>query len=298
MSNEIENTAENLNDEVVAAYNEILMQLKDAKKVTTETPIEEERLAVIESFTKETPEDAMQHFDEIKRILNHSLEDVRDQYLTEQKKLLQIADAIESKSKALADLHQIEVNLDSLSALLLAHREKSAAFEKEMEERRSQFEAEMTSKQKEFQQEEQKFISQRELTRMKERNQYEIAKRTQEQELSAIRQKFEKDMSQREARINANEQALSQLEQLREKVERFPVELEEAIKNTEESVTRSLTLKFDYEMQLAQKEMRLYQQTIETLETKIALLESNISRFESLKSSFSRLLLEPAENAG
>jgi len=279
-----------INDEVVAAYNEILLQLKDSKKTVVEDPIEIEKAEIIEELTKETPEDTTQHFENLRRSLINGVEDIREQYLSEQKKLLDLASAIESKTAALNNLHKIEINLDSLAQLIRIQKEKSAQFEKEIFERKNKLNHEISEKQKEFLQEEQRHLSERDMNRMKERNQYEANKRLLEQELITARQKFEKDVAQREARILENEKSLSQLKQLQEKVARFPEEIEQAKQTTEESVTQNLTLKFDYEMQLAKKEMRIYEQTISSLEAKIALLESNIARFESLKESFSRLL--------
>lgn len=283
-----------INDEVVAAYNEILFQLQDVKKSIPVDPGEKEKEETIEKLTAETPEHTTQHFEMLRRTLINGIEDIREKYLSEQKKLIDLSNAIETKTKFIKNLHAIEINIDSLSALIQLQSEKKDKFEKEMAEKKDQLNQEIITKQKEWQLEEKEYITERDIHRTKERNQYEATKRALEQELLSNRQKFEKEMAQREARIIENEKLLEQIKQLQEKIMRFPSELDKAKQETEIAITKNLTTNFDYEMQLAKKEMRIYEQTIATLETKISLLESNILRFESLKESFSRLL-NPSE---
>lgn len=286
-------------NEVVAAYNELLHKLKETKK-TPEievSPFTEEEQQFVEEIAKIEPNDCAKNFDKLKFSINEALEDLREDFLSAQKKMTTLTRAIEIKTKELADIHSIEVNVASLSALLLAQKEKSAEFEQEMQMRKHHFEQEMMQKRREWQQEEQKYIYQRDFAREKDRSQYEIAKRTLEQELLTKRLEFQNEVKDRETRIAKTEHELNQLRQLQDQVAQFPTELQLAVKKTEENITQQLTLKFDYEAQLLQKEIKLYEQTISTLETKIAMLEANLAHFESLKNSFNRISFGGAQNA-
>src|SRR5207248_3709589 len=138
--------------------------------------------------------------------------------------------------------------------------------EKDMQERMQHFEQETLQKHREWQQEEQKYIYQRDVSREKERNQYEIAKRNLDQELMSKRLEFHNEIKDREARIVAGEPELDQLQFLQEKVAQFPSDLQKAVKKAEETITQQLTSKFEYESQLQQKEIQLHEQTIATLE--------------------------------
>jgi hypothetical protein len=282
--------------EVIVAYHELLHKLKETKKSPQqEDPIKEEKKRTVERIAKETPTESANHFENLKRSLNSSIDDVKERYLAEQKTLILLVQGIELKTNELAELHDIKVNIDTLSALLLAQKEKSTAFEKEMNEARQHFEQEMVEKHREWQQEEQKYVYQRDLAREKDRNRYEMAKHSLEQELTSMRFKAQKEFDEREARIVANEQDLQRLEQYKEKIAQMPEELRKAVQKAEETLTKQLTTKFDYEAQLLQKEIKLNEQTVATLEAKISMLETNISHFESLKNSFNRLLFNSNE---
>jgi hypothetical protein len=297
--------------EVVAAYHELLHKLKNNKQsqhhhmevigeegdeelqhVTEERSIREnssvEQEKFIEAVIRETPTECARNIDSLKHVLNDALEDVKEKYLGEQRKLIAIIDAIETKTRKISEIYDIEVNLDTLSALVMAQKEKTRIFDQEMQERRQQLDQEIIQRRREMQQEEQKYVYQRDLTREKERNRYEMAKRDLEQELTVLRQQTYKEFEEREARIASNEA-------LNEKIEQFPDELRAAVQKAKEATTKQLTVTFEYENQLAQKEIKLCEQKIATLEAKISMLETNITHFESLKNSFNHLLFNKAE---
>lgn len=66
--------------------------------------------------------------------------------MAEFKKLTQLQEAIKIESKSIEDIYQIKVNADSLSALLLAQKEKKQEFEGEMAKSRNEFEEQMQEK--------------------------------------------------------------------------------------------------------------------------------------------------------
>lgn len=285
--------------EVVAAYHELLHKLKQNKKpavhlagvddvedeyVDTETRVEK----FAEEVSREKPNDYSRAIDNLKHGVIDAIDEVREKFINEQKKLTALMEAIEQKNRKIAEIHDIEVNIDTLAALLLAQKEKSREFEDEMHDRRQAFEHEMSNKRKELQQEEQKYIYQRDLAREKDRNRYELAKRDLDQELVELRAKAHKELEEREHRVGT-------AEALHEKIAQFPEELRIAAQKAKDATTKQLTIQFEYENQLAQKELQIREQKIATLEAKIATLESSITHFESLKASFNHLLFKGSD---
>ncbi len=295
--------------EVVAAYEEILQKLKDPKKETAiaEPIIDEERKRVIDIIAKKAPEDFAKQFDSLKQSILYAIDDLKDKFLQEQAKLTEVVDAIELKNRELDELHGIEANVNSLAALLSAQKEKTISFEKDMNEKRQQFGLHMEQQRRDWQQEEQKFIYQRDLFREKEAARYKTeylaleqeieARRHQfEQELAVQHRQFQNEMQDRETRVIVGERELQAMQELKDKVAQIPSLVQEAARKAEENITKQLTLKFDYEAQLLNKEIRLREQTIQTLEIKVELLQSKIVHFETLKNSLNRLAFNMSDN--
>src|SRR3990167_2492983 len=298
----MENNAE-VKSDVVAAYHELLHKLKQSKKpvlhvagadddlelddaVSTDDTAQQEHF--LQEISREKPGDYARATENLKHMINTAIDDVREKCFNEQNRLLTLMDAIERKSKKIDEVHGIEVNIDTIGALNLAQKEKSRSFEEEMQDRRQQFEQEMAAKRRELQQEEQKYLYQRDLGREKDQNRYEVSKRDLDQELSELRQRVNKELEEREARVGSAE-ALS------EKISQFPEELRIAAQKAKEATTKQLTIQFEYENQLSQKEIQLRDQRIATLETNIESLESSITHFEALKNSFNHLLFSKTD---
>ena len=77
-------------------------------------------------------------------------------------------------------------------------------------------------------------------------------------------------MAERELKISEAEQ---ELKELRDIAQKFPGEMEKAIKDTEKRITEQLTKDFEFDKKLSQQqvqgETKLKDQTIETLKAKI-----------------------------
>ena len=277
--------------EVVAAYHELLHQLQQNKRPSLhvagideivsgsgedtsyrhhELTAEDEQ--ALQAAVKESPNEYVRYIDNLKFAMQNALDDVRDKFLSEQKKVTTIVNALEQKSKKIAEIHNIEVNIDTLGALIAANREKSRDFELEIQERRHELEEEIAQKRREAQHEEQKYIYQRDLAREKERNSYEMAKRDLDQELITIRDKAHKELDDREAR-------LAPLEALQDQIAQFPAEISLAVQRAKETTAKQLTAQFEHENQLLQKEVQLHLQKIATLEV----IEARLAPFEALQ---------------
>lgn len=291
MSTTLQSKESETKNEVVAAYDELLRKLKDTNKGATqaEEQVYEENEEIVVELTTQTTNDWVKQFANLQSSLTSALDDVKAKFLDEQKRLVDIVDSIEFKKRELQQINDIEINLNTLTALVMAHREKSAEFEKEMAERQYNFEQEMQLKQREWQQEEQKYLYQRDLSREKDRNQYEVTKRNLEQELAGMRLDCLNELEGRRAKISHLEHEVNQLQQYKDKVASFPEEIRAAVQAAEANVSQQLAQQFDYEKQIMQRDLKIHEQTIISLESKIHLLETKISHFESLKHSLARL---------
>lgn len=318
MSEEITVRDAEVKAEVVDAYHELLHKLKQNKKPSSSASnvveaadddmdeiiidgertiddehavedvhaIEQER--EIKALASETPEVYTRDIETLKYSVSEALNSVREKVVAEQKKLSTIMSAIDTKNRQLAEIHEIEVNVDTLSALVMAQKEKTRAFEEELHDRRQVFEQEMAQRRREWQQEEQKYIYDRDLKREKERNRYEAAQREAMQELEDLKAKVKKELDERESRIES-------AETLNERVQQFPEEMRQAVQKAKDTTAKQLTNNFEYEKQILDKELKLRDQTIATLQAKIETLETNIKHFDSLKNSFNRLLASGME---
>ena len=91
---------------------------------------------------------------------------------------------------------------------------------------------------------------------------------------------LEQEFKIREEKLAAAEKELIVL---KETVQNFPTEKQQAILDSENNLTQRLNFKYEYEAKLTQTEIegerKLYQQTIANLEAKVAKLETQIGQF-------------------
>lgn len=285
MTNEAAMSVKNENDpklEVVHAYQEVLNKLTkriSEPEMIHQKNLQEEKEQLVQAASQETPKTINSFFSQFKSHFLQTAQQLEDEFLAAQKKLAGLTETCNIRAKEIADLYEIKINADTLKALIMAQEEQRLLFETQMKEQRQFFEQEMQQRKRDWQLEEQKYNHQRDLAREKERNLYEGSKRNLDRELAAARLEFNKSCEEREAKIIEREQ---EFHLLKEKVETFPEQLQKAVQKAEEMVTKQLTMQFNYEAQLLQKEIKLYEQTVATLEAKIA-------HFESFKNSLNQL---------
>lgn len=306
-----------MKQEVVAAYNEVLNKLKVMKRVSKEEKQEKEKLeserAMVQTFEQETSQDFVKKLNGLKQFVGKYLDEIRSKLLPEYEKFHTLRQAIIFSEKELEELYTIKVNVNTLSTLLFAQKEKAAIFEKEMQERRINFENEMADHERRREHEENEFQIQREATRKKEQEQYEIKKQEMEQELREHRAKFEEEASWRETNIEARETLVSareaeyqnlknreamivareqEYQQLKEDAARFPEEMRSAVQRAEQSVTDQLTRKYEYDIRLLkielESERKLYLQ-------KTSALEEQIDQYKSLKQHYDHPYVSASE---
>jgi len=293
----------NTKNEILEAYYEMLEQVKQTKKLNKqEEKAIVDKKAIVTAATTGSPDEIVKGLATLKLIITKSLKDLEDQLLAENQTLITLQQAIAIQTQELEELYEIKVNANTLAALLLAQKEKSANFDKDMKERIAMFEQEIQQnranwkkEQEEFElvnkeqenltkklrtREEEDYIYKRNLTRTKEQDQYLEQKQLLEKELTEKRLALEQEFKIREEKLAAVEQELIML---KETVQNFPAEKQQAILDSENNLAQKLNFKYEYEAKLTQTEMegerKLYQQTIGNLEAKVAKLEAQIGQF-------------------
>lgn len=265
-------TVKNTKNEILDAYYVLLEQVKQNKKSNKhEEKAAIERKAIVAEATNSSADDIIQGLANLKLIINKSFKELEDQLLAENQKLINLKQAITICNQELEEFYEIKTNTDTLAALLLAQKEKSANFEKTMKERSLAFEQEVQEKranwkkeQEEFEaaikeqesltkklraREEEEYVYKRNLTRAKEQDQYLREKQLLETELAEKRLALEQDFKAREQQLLDAEQELATL---KEKVQNFPAEKQQAIIDAENNITQKLTFKYEYEAKLIQ----------------------------------------------
>lgn len=293
-------STKNTKNEILDAYHEVLQQLKENKKINKQDiKREQDKQAVVEHASQHTTNEIVKNLADLKLSLVKSLEDLENQLLSEHKKLIVLQQAMVIQNKDLEEIYEIKINTDTLAALLEAQKQRKEAFDKEMSTQHQQLDEEMSQKrllwkqeqvdmdffrkEQEAQQkklktrEEEEYSYKRDLDRQKERDQYEAQKHLLEKELTDKKASVEKELSEREADILMKEQELLHLKL---QVEEFPVKLQQAIADTEKTITERLQFKSEYEAKLTQKEVegerKLHQQMIAALELKITQQDQQI----------------------
>ncbi|HEX4045481.1 MAG TPA: hypothetical protein VHZ76_07445 [Gammaproteobacteria bacterium] len=308
-SNQAINKTEIKQESVVDVYNAMLDKLKNAattegapvlpKINKTEEKIVQEKARVITLAAKDTPMDLVREITELKQTITNSLEDVKTRLLPEYERFDVLRKAIAYSEEELKNLYGIKEHAYALEVLLAAQKEKTTRFEEEIRQRKHAFEEERMRAQEEWAQAERNYQEKRDLAREMEKKQAETARSELEEELSAKRLAFKQEcevlramldsrkdeydrLKNREARIASLEQ---EYELLKEKVARFPEELQSAIQRTQRVAGEQLERKHEYELKLLQieisSERNLYEQ-------KIAALEQQIEQYKTLKKLFNQ----------
>ncbi len=280
-------------NEILAAYDEAAEQLKAARSQQTRQDKElADKKEVLRKSKENTYDEIIRNIAELKLAITGSLDNNEKSLIKEFKRLEELSEAVKMEEDNLKELFQINNESGTLEALLAAQRLEKEKFEKEMVLKRAQFETEMNDikakwdrerslqeqKLKEEQQqvskdrkrEEEEYSYDLKLKRKKETDVYEEKKQLLEKELKDKKAAFEKEISEREAIVAEKE---AELVTLRKQVEKFPAELDKAVKEAEKQISDRLVNQYNHEKELFMKEneglMKLKDQTITSLQLKI-----------------------------
>jgi len=304
----MESTQDNeIKNEVVAAYNEVLRKLKVVKSGSDETKederqediITEQEKNVVDLAASETSNELVGNLSELRTYMSKTLDEIKFKLLPLYKRFETLREAIRISENELERLNGIKANAHTLTALLMAQREKAAEFNQEILEYRQAFAVEKANNEKQRRDEENEYFERRDKIRKQDQEQYDVMQQELEQELITRRCNFEEEFEAREARLQAREQEHQQMRereawivareqeylQLKEKAAYFPEEMRNNITKAERAVTDQLTRKYEYEAKLAriesESERKVYLQ-------KITALEEQIEQYKKLKQAFSQ----------
>lgn len=286
-------TEKSTKTEILDAYNEMLAKMKEQKAMDGKTVKKEtEEKETVKKASEHSIEGIVKNTADLKLEIIKTMDGLGERLITEYKQLTELHQAIEVETKIIEDIYNIKVEAESLTTLLVTQKEKRAAFDAEIEQKKTDFESDVSQKRvlwkkeqedfefakkereaqskKERQREEEEYLYNLQLKRKKENDAYEEKKAALEKTLAEKKAAFEKEFAERESFLSAKE---TEFDELNVKVELFPKELEKAIKDTEKTVTERLTFTHKHQSELALKEIdgerKLYQQKITALETKI-----------------------------
>lgn len=286
-------TTKNTKTDIIKAYNELLMKVKEQKAPDRQAERKkEEEKKVVNTASQTTIEKIIKSLADVKLEIVKSLDTLGEELIEEYKRLTNLKQAIEIETKTLEEIHEIKVNADSLAALLLALKEKQEKFDEEINQKKTEFDADMTQKRqqwkkeqeeaellrkeketqvkKERQREEEEYNYSLQLKRKKDKDEYEAKKAAMEKELRDKRAALQIELSEREAAISSREK---EYEELKAKVESFPPQLDNAIKETEKTVIERIETKYKHDVDLKAKEVegerKLSKQIISSMESKI-----------------------------
>ena len=289
-------------NEILKAYNDLLGKIQESKQ---ESPKVEQEKKIRENTVNEaaslTDEKIIGQISSLKLNLNSTLDKIEDDLAAEYQKLLKIREAIDIEDQRLKDFYQLNAGADSLAAILAAQKEKKEEFEREIILRKSEFEEQMKAeklardketklweeKRKEAEEalkkqrsrEEEEYLYNLQLARKKDKDQYEQKKAGLEKELSQKKESFEIEINARELAVASAEKELTEL---RTKVEKFPAELDNAVKSAVKETSGQLDKENKYEKQLLLKdhegEIKLKNQQVESLQAKIKDLEIQLKQ--------------------
>lgn len=299
-------------DEVIVAYQEVMNKLKVMKSEQSQDPdgqeqdivLEYENLAayadqnIIEIASKESADVIATGLAELKLNISRTLDEIKLKLTKEQDKFDLLRKAITQSEAELSNVYEIKNTVNTLSALIMAKNEKTAAYERELFEYKRTVENEKSQMEKERIREQNDFIQKRDATRKREQEQYEIDKRALYDELYESRRALDEEYEIREASLSARENEHQQLKDreakivareqeymhLKEKESRYPEELKSAIQKTELAISEQLTRKFNYDLKVAEIE---WSSEKILLKQKIEGLQQQLEQLKALKDLYS-----------
>ncbi|HMQ46934.1 MAG TPA: hypothetical protein PKA00_05545 [Saprospiraceae bacterium] len=269
----------NTKSEILAAYEELLEQIKNERKDSTALRQElEKKQQLLEKANNVAKGEATLSLQQIRKSLNEQLDQLEQRFVTEQQNYETLTQGVAALKQELNHLHQIKAEAESLEALIISNRQAKEKLEKDMEERRFALEAVIEHTQTKWAREQEAYDYDLKLKRRNEQDAYQEKKAKMEKELSEKKIEFDRTMSEREQAIVAQEE---EIKRLRKESESFDTRLNAAVQQAEKAVIERLTREFDYQQKIQIKdleaELRLREQMIQSLENKVKEQQSTMS---------------------
>jgi hypothetical protein len=291
-------SAKSKKEDILSAYHEMVERLQE--KVTPDPQEEKKRsdeVAVVNKASQQSVDQIVSSLANVKISLNKQIDGLSGVLIGEFEKLTDLKQAIAHEQKHLQELYNIKETVHTLTAITLAQREQTEAFELKMSQQRLALDQELTSKKaewekqqaileaefaerkeklaKQHQRDEEDYAYNLEIQRRNDMQDYALKKAELEKELDNKRQ----ELNQKEAHMNAR---LQEFERLKQQVEQFPAELTKATEKTAQEITEKLNAQYHFTTALKEKEIdgerKLQEQKIASLENRIKELELHITK--------------------
>jgi len=301
----------NTKKEMLNAYNELLNRLeakREAELRPEQQAVEKKENLAVEVADTASAQDIAREVAALKSSITSMLNEITDKLETEVDRYQQVKKAVDVREKELHEIYGIERAASSLSALLQAQKERRDGFDEEMAARKAELEQEIAERrsawkeeetahaaalkerdakdkqERERKAEEYSYASKREQQLAKE--QFEYEKTRMERDLVLKREEMEKDLTEREQKVAAQE---NETKDLRTQVAAAKKELDqavaEAVKQTTErlqadALTQRQLLEKDFEGQRNVLESRIdsLQSTVKEQATQIAKLSNQTEK--------------------
>lgn len=284
-------------EQIFKAFEQIIGDRKkiDSKIATKEEEAEKAKnKQILEIASTYTVDSIVKGLADLQLDFGNIVNGLSEKLTQETSKLDELKIAIAVETQQLQKLQEIRVVADALHIRTQEHQERLKDLEQKTTEQRELIEKDQTEKRKTWTKEQAEFdinsqernellIKERELQeadfqyelerqRKIETDEYEQLKRNQERELRSKNQEKNKQWAEREKILQDNQPLFEEYQQ---KVERFPTELEEAIKKAKEEAIKDVTHDGKIKADLLEKE---WESTKQSYEFKIQSLETNINK--------------------
>ena len=148
---EPEITPKSTKNEILDAYHAVLKKMEEQKQTSRrEEKTRVEKREIVDEAHGNTMEGIVKSLAELKLAIGKSLDELESQLLAEARRLGVMRQAFEIENKNLEDIHQIQAEANSLSALIEAQKVKKREFEADVETKAAAFEIEMTQKRQQW----------------------------------------------------------------------------------------------------------------------------------------------------
>lgn len=205
MPKEEEISVRNTKQEIIKAYHEVVAALKTKGKellkpdLIKEEKQKQETVAQVDAMTDNKIAEDIQ---KLKNHFGEALAEISEKLQSESEKYTQIKKAIVFKEKELKDLYGIEVEAETLAALIETHKEKKALLTEDFEREKSRLNGEIGETRQKWQLEKEGYE-----TELAEKKQEQKKKREREEEEYSYKIKRERELEQNrfndeQARLN------------------------------------------------------------------------------------------------
>jgi DNA repair exonuclease SbcCD ATPase subunit len=270
-------TMSNTKKEMLDAYSKLLKQLREKNEneiKPTEKVAEKKVKEAVEKADSLSIEGLIKNISELKLQFGKTVTQLSEKLEDEINSYQKIKDAVEAKENELQEIFDIQKEASSLSALIEAQRQSKDEFEAEMKQRKSNLDDEIAFLRKEWEREKkmaaaeakeiedalkkkrdrdkEEFEYQFQQEKKQKTDKFMVEKAALERELKDMREKAEKEFSERERNLSEGEKELTEL---RQKVMDFQNILDATVEKAVKDATEKLKMEAKHKEELLVSEV-------------------------------------------